>query len=584
MKNNTANPNDDVFYVQAYQELESENPHIATWAKALAESGGNKAQAKSMYLQLRVEALKAEYIATPAASVTNCNLTETRSLSRKWITAGLIMLPLVFGGIYFAGNKPLPNEDESKASLPANAQAQLKTNQPQNNDQQAKDEAVGLSDSGAPNPQRFVMLGDTIKDNESGLIWQRCSVGQTWDGNACAGMAEKLRLNEAQKYAVQGWRVPSVEELKSLRYCANGLEEYGEHGICKGDRKARAYHNSFDMAGSMYGSSTEARHGGHWLVSFEEAGSLIPVPIMPLYYRLVRDDGLLPQPTAVPANKNPIQKQEVTVNPAPVKQRFVAENDIVKDKQTNLTWQRCSVGQTWSGNTCQGQAKEFAFDDAQKQAGNGWRVPSIRELVSLRLCTKGANSSTLRDLQDKGEHVAFECIDGSSQPTIDPIFKNTPLSQYWSASKYSEEPAFAWYAGFGVGEVNHQLLFGQRFVRLVRDSSPQPSLDAAKQNNNFNWPYGLPVKMRELSGWHAEINLTCLDVGKACATINYKALNCGGDWIFRGPKGNLYEFDQKLKYGNCVKGCHVILDASKKTYTEHCPSGDTSEGGMLVIE
>jgi hypothetical protein len=439
-----------------------------------------------------------------------------------------------------------------------------------------------------PSGARFVVKNETVKDIESGLIWQRCSVGQTWDGSACSGKALKLSFDEAQKHEQQGWRVPTINELKSLRDCTNGFEVYGEHTICKGDPKARAYHESFEMAGEgMYGSSTVTKPRGsmHWAVSFNESGSLIPVPnLMPNYIRLVKDGSGTPLTDNQSGNTSPPSKQDLTVQASPAKQRFVADNETVQDMQTGLVWQRCSLGQTWSGNTCQGQAKEFAFDDAQKQAGNGWRVPSIRELVSLRACTKGANNSTLRDLQDKGEHVAFECIDGSTMPTIDPIFKNTPLSRYWSASKYSDEPPFAWYAGFGVGEVNYQLPFGQRLVRLVRDGHSQPTLGATTQNNSLSWPHGLPVKMREQSGWNAEIDLVCLEDGKACATINYKTLNCGGDWIFKGQKGHLYEFDQKLQYGTCVKGCYVILDASKKTYTEHCPYGDVSKGGTLITE
>lgn len=42
------------------------------------------------------------------------------------------------------------------------------------------------------------------------------------------------------------------------------------------------------------------------------------------------------------------------------------EGSMVLDKTTNLVWQRCSVGQTWNGNTCIGEAKLFTFDQAQQ--------------------------------------------------------------------------------------------------------------------------------------------------------------------------------------------------------------------------
>lgn len=55
----TPSANDD-FYVQAYQELQSETQHIATWAKALAVGNGDQGAAEANYLRLRVESLQAQ--------------------------------------------------------------------------------------------------------------------------------------------------------------------------------------------------------------------------------------------------------------------------------------------------------------------------------------------------------------------------------------------------------------------------------------------------------------------------------------------------------------------------------------------
>ncbi|MDO8827835.1 hypothetical protein, partial [Methylophaga sp.] len=39
--------------------------------------------------------------------------------------------------------------------------------------------------------QRYSDNGDgTITDTKTNLIWQRCSLGQTWTGETCAGYAE----------------------------------------------------------------------------------------------------------------------------------------------------------------------------------------------------------------------------------------------------------------------------------------------------------------------------------------------------------------------------------------------------------
>jgi hypothetical protein len=72
--------------------------------------------------------------------------------------------------------------------------------------------------------------GDEVADNLTGLIWQRCSVGQAWDGAACAGKATKFNwgdaLQEAQSIAGstgQKWRTPNTKELASLN--ADGVSD-----------------------------------------------------------------------------------------------------------------------------------------------------------------------------------------------------------------------------------------------------------------------------------------------------------------------------------------------------------------------
>lgn len=69
---------------------------------------------------------------------------------------------------------------------------------------------------------RYTDLKDgTVKDNDTGLIWQRCSVGQSWDAksNKCTGDAKNLSWQQALKAAKalgEGWRLPNVKELASL--------------------------------------------------------------------------------------------------------------------------------------------------------------------------------------------------------------------------------------------------------------------------------------------------------------------------------------------------------------------------------
>lgn len=61
-------------------------------------------------------------------------------------------------------------------------------------------------------------------------------------------------------------------------------------------------------------------------------------------------------------------------------------NGTVKDLQTDLIWQRCSIGQSWKNGQCLGEAKSLTWQQALTEAksiGDGWRLPNIKELNSI---------------------------------------------------------------------------------------------------------------------------------------------------------------------------------------------------------
>lgn len=67
---------------------------------------------------------------------------------------------------------------------------------------------------------RFTLndTGTEVKDSRTGLIWKRCSEGQTLSVNTCTGSVAAYThegaLAGVQKYS--GWRLPNVKELASL--------------------------------------------------------------------------------------------------------------------------------------------------------------------------------------------------------------------------------------------------------------------------------------------------------------------------------------------------------------------------------
>lgn len=79
-----------------------------------------------------------------------------------------------------------------------------------------------------------LMKSGQWQDPKTGLIWMRCSIGQKWNGNTCTGKAIKLTWDDAREYTrkfINGkqrfgghsnWRLPTMAELTSIRYCSKG--------------------------------------------------------------------------------------------------------------------------------------------------------------------------------------------------------------------------------------------------------------------------------------------------------------------------------------------------------------------------
>jgi len=103
--------------------------------------------------------------------------------------------------------------------------------------------------------------GSEVKDIKTGLIWQRCSLGQIWSNSQCYGNPQSYTWAEALQKAKalgSGYRLPNIKELQSL------TEE-----ACTGPAINEAI---FSAAINDYWSSTpktgDSRYA--WSVNFEE--------------------------------------------------------------------------------------------------------------------------------------------------------------------------------------------------------------------------------------------------------------------------------------------------------------------------
>ena len=190
--------------------------------------------------------------------------------------------------------------------------------------------------------------------------------------------------------------------------------------------------------------------------------------------------GPVPTPPQTPSShRNPLPQYGGEARPRIGQTgRYLDNGDgTVTDIETGLQWMRCSLGQTWDGSGCTGNAEFYTWDAAMssvdelnRSGGSAgyrdWRMPIVEELNSLVYCSSG--DPGVFPFARKRDH-SF-CKGDFQHPTIDvEAFPNTEPSFFWSASPHNRRSANAWGVYFfnGYSGRNNK---GFRFlVRLVRD-------------------------------------------------------------------------------------------------------------------
>lgn len=147
----------------------------------------------------------------------------------------------------------------------------------------------------------------------------------------------------------------------------------------------------------------------------------------------------------------------------------IEDGSVVRDIVTGLEWQRCSVGQIWTGSTCSGTASTHTWDQAiELTAPGGFRIPTIEELRTIVYCSNTGNFGTNGINTSCGSQGNFD------RPAIVlEAFPNTHwASEFWSGSPYSPPYSTnAWKVYFNMGFVGFVGMSHDDQVRLVRDSS-----------------------------------------------------------------------------------------------------------------
>ena len=125
--------------------------------------------------------------------------------------------------------------------------------------------------------------------------------------------------------------------------------------------------------------------------------------------------------------------------------RYVLNGGTANDTVTGLTWQRCSVGQSWKdGAGCEGNLSWMTWDQAMNAGTGKWRLPTKDELGTL---------------------VAPTCKNPAINETVFPNM-NPDNPTYWTSTHIDR---FYWSVFFDVGNYHDTSYPSNTFaVRLVQ--------------------------------------------------------------------------------------------------------------------
>lgn len=183
----------------------------------------------------------------------------------------------------------------------------------------------------------------------------------------------------------------------------------------------------------------EVYHEGDMLARF----SLVPSPVNNNVVAPVPSPVMAATPLVIP-QANPLNGDELLM-----------QQGQWRNPKDSLIWMRCSVGQTWTGNICEGEGKEMTWDEAVK-VGNGlsyggvtgWRLPLLGELRRLMI----------GDSQREAGYASMSIL----RP------KASTWGWYWSAlSTAPLDNCCAWFVDFS-GNVSNDYVHYSHYVRLVR--------------------------------------------------------------------------------------------------------------------
>lgn len=144
-------------------------------------------------------------------------------------------------------------------------------------------------------------------------------------------------------------------------------------------------------------------------------------------------------------------------------ERFIVSEDIATDLRTGLVWQRCVAGQEWNTETksCDGSAVTKSWKNALEDAPEGWRLPNIKELISIldHSCSYPAINTTIFSLAKEASSTL-----GNAK-----LWSST-ANRVSNFSMWGDVDTNSWYFNFDLGEPLVGSKNNTYYVRYVKNN------------------------------------------------------------------------------------------------------------------
>lgn len=167
--------------------------------------------------------------------------------------------------------------------------------------------------------------------------------------------------------------------------------------------------------------------------------------------------------------------------------QFNNVDGTITDKATGLMWKRCYEGQIWNGGFCMQLPTKYNFSEANALTGkisfagkNDWRVPSIRELLSLKLHTTSAgdiapHNSSIYFSSDI--YVWSSTLTARESSTVGWVLNNTDRTDVMTIINYMRNSFLL---------INGVNLEGSHiYALMVRTETPSTQLDIARKTSDY---------------------------------------------------------------------------------------------------